>query len=80
MPCREGLPQQPEIVHAKSCYDLPVREVAPLSRRVVSAYTGPSGGLTQVNQSPGRPLTFADQVDFIDDDSLCGSNENLAAR
>lgn len=76
----EGLPQQPEIVHAKSCYDLPVREVAPLSRRVVSAYTGPSGGLTQVNQSPGRPLTFADQVDFIDDDSLCGSNENLAAR
>ncbi|XP_077549554.1 PP2C-like domain-containing protein CG9801 [Haemaphysalis longicornis] len=76
----EGLPKQPEIVHSKSCYDLPNRDVAPLSKRILAAYTGPSGGLTQVNRGPMRALTVTDQVDFIDDDSLCGSNENLASR
>lgn len=76
----EGLPKQPEIVHSKSCYDLPNRDVAPLSKRILAAYTGPSGGLTRVNRGPLRALTVTDQVDFIDDDSLCGSNENLASR
>lgn len=76
----EGLPKQPEIVHSKSCYDLPNRDVAPLSKRILAAYTGPSGGLTRVNRGPHRALTVTDQVDFIDDDSLCGSNENLASR
>lgn len=76
----EGLPKQPEIVHSKSCYDLPNRDVAPLSKRILAAYTGPSGGLTRVNRGPMRALTVTDQVDFIDDDSLCGSNENLASR
>lgn len=76
----EGLPKQPEIVHSKSCYDLPNRDVAPLSKRILAAYTGPSGGLTGVNRGPHRALTVTDQVDFIDDDSLCGSNENLASR
>ncbi|KAH6941937.1 hypothetical protein HPB50_024453 [Hyalomma asiaticum] len=70
----EGLPKQPEIVHSKSCYDLPNRDVAPLSKRILAAYTGPSGGLTRVNRGPLRALTVTDQVDFIDDDSLCGSN------
>lgn len=76
----EGMPKQPEIVHSKSCYDLPNRDVAPLSKRILAAYTGPSGGLTRVNRGPHRALTVTDQVDFIDDDSLCGSNENLASR
>nr|XP_050023143.1 PP2C-like domain-containing protein CG9801 [Dermacentor andersoni] len=76
----EGLPKQPEIVHSKSCYDLPNRDIAPLSKRILAAYTGPSGGLTGVNRGPHRALTVTDQVDFIDDDSLCGSNENLASR
>ncbi|XP_037288480.2 PP2C-like domain-containing protein CG9801 [Rhipicephalus microplus] len=76
----EGLPKQPEIVHSKSCYDLPNRDIAPLSKRILAAYTGPSGGLTRVNRGPLRALTVTDQVDFIDDDSLCGSNENLASR
>lgn len=42
------LRESPEIYHDKAGVDLPVLQVAAIDRRVVSAYTGPDGGITQV--------------------------------
>ncbi|GBM72958.1 PP2C-like domain-containing protein CG9801 [Araneus ventricosus] len=66
----------PEVLYGKSYYDLPVKEIAPLSRTVLSACTGPQGGLTTVDLEP-KPFEFPDiDVHFIDEDHR-DSSENL---
>ncbi|XP_054714958.1 PP2C-like domain-containing protein CG9801 [Uloborus diversus] len=66
----------PEVLHGKSCYDLPVKQLAPLSRTVLSACTGPQGGLTTVDFGE-KPFEFPDaDVYFIDEDYR-DSCENL---
>lgn len=58
----------PDILSGKTCYDLPVKEIHKLSTKVVSASTGPDGGLTLVNRRC-KPFDLADaDVDFIDED------------
>lgn len=58
----------PDILCGKTCYDLPVKEISKLSKKLVSASTGPNGGLTQVNRR-SKPFDLADtDVDFIDED------------
>lgn len=65
------------MLHSKSCYDLPVHELAPLSRTILSACTGPQGGLTTVDLG-AKPFEFPDaDVYFIDED-FRDSSENLA--
>ncbi|XP_064476799.1 PP2C-like domain-containing protein CG9801 [Ornithodoros turicata] len=65
----EDLPhQQPEIVHGKSCHELPSKQLAVLSPRLVAAFTGPTGGLTQVNKSQKAFTCTELDVDFIDED------------
>lgn len=65
------------MLYSKSCYDLPVEELAPLSRIILSAYTGPLGGLTTVDLG-AKPFEFPDaDVYFIDEDYR-DSSENLA--
>ncbi|KAI1280317.1 PP2C-like domain-containing protein [Halotydeus destructor] len=62
---------QPDIICGKTCYDLPVKEINQLSRRILNAYTGPGKGLTCVNLKQKvtafEPPLDAD-VDFIDED------------
>ncbi|GFY36994.1 PP2C-like domain-containing protein CG9801 [Trichonephila inaurata madagascariensis] len=66
----------PEVLYGKSYYDLPVREIAPLSGKVLSACTGPQGGLTTVDLD-AKPFEFPDaDVHFIDEDHR-DSSENL---
>ncbi|CAG2103543.1 unnamed protein product, partial [Medioppia subpectinata] len=58
----------PDILCGKTCYDLPVKEVHKLSNKLVTASTGPGGGLTCVNRrTKAFDLSDAD-VDFIDED------------
>lgn len=58
----------PDILCGKTCYDLPVKEINKLSNKLVSASTGPGGGLTLVNRR-SKPFDLADtDVDFIDED------------
>ncbi|GIY35836.1 PP2C-like domain-containing protein CG9801 [Caerostris extrusa] len=66
----------PEVLYGKSYYELPVKEIAPLSRTVLSACTGPQGGLTTVDLET-KPFEFPDvDVHFIDEDHR-DSSENL---
>uniref|UniRef100_A0A1W7R9W3 PP2C-like domain-containing protein CG9801 n=1 Tax=Hadrurus spadix TaxID=141984 RepID=A0A1W7R9W3_9SCOR len=59
---------QPDIFCAKSCYDLPIKEIAELCSEIFATYTGPSGGLTKVNRRL-KPFEALDtDVDFIDED------------
>ena len=74
---REVKRDHPEVLHSKSCYDLPVHEIAPLSRLILAACTGPQGGLTTVDLG-AKPFEFPDaDVYFIDED-FQDSSENLA--
>ncbi|CAG2164956.1 unnamed protein product [Oppiella nova] len=58
----------PDILCGKTCYDLPVKEVHKLSNKLVTASTGPGGGLTLVNRR-SKPFDLTDpDVDFIDED------------
>lgn len=67
---------QPEIIFGKCCYDLPMKKVSKLSKVVLAAHTGPSGGLTRVNRKQ-KPFEYLDlDVDFIDEDYE-GSSENI---
>lgn len=66
----------PDILCGKTCYDLPVKEVSKLSGKVVSAYSGPNGGLVNVNRR-SKPFDLTDtDVDFIDED-YNESSDNL---
>ncbi|XP_054161387.1 PP2C-like domain-containing protein CG9801 [Oppia nitens] len=66
----------PDILSGKTCYDLPVKEIHKLSKKVVTASTGPGDGLTQVNRR-SKPFDLADaDVDFIDED-YSESNNSL---
>ncbi|KAG8185356.1 hypothetical protein JTE90_005483 [Oedothorax gibbosus] len=65
----------PEVLYGKSCYDLPVKELAPLSKTVLSTCTGPQGGLTTIDLEP-KPLFPDADVHFIDEDHR-DSCENL---
>lgn len=71
--CRQTAKKpQPDIISGKTCYDLPVKEINRLSKRVVSAHTGPGKGLTLVNRQR-KTTAFelpadAEDVDFIDED------------
>uniref|UniRef100_A0A1W7R9Y8 PP2C-like domain-containing protein CG9801 n=1 Tax=Hadrurus spadix TaxID=141984 RepID=A0A1W7R9Y8_9SCOR len=66
--CGEVKKHHPDILFGKSCYDLPIKEIAKLSKKVLSAYTGPTGGLTQVNQKQRAFDSSDPDVDFIDED------------
>ncbi|XP_015910922.1 PP2C-like domain-containing protein CG9801 [Parasteatoda tepidariorum] len=58
----------PQVFYAKSCYDLPIKEIARLSKVVLSAYTGPEDGLATVDRRD-KPFEFRDaDVHFIDED------------
>lgn len=61
----------PDIICGKTCYDLPVKEISRLSKKIVAAQTGPGAGLTAINNSKKKqafePPPDTD-VDFIDED------------
>lgn len=77
---------QPDVICGKTCYDLPVKNIEPLSSRLVSAYTGPGSGLTSVNVdsrskafqvSPENDVAFIDEED--EDGCLSSSINNISS-
>uniref|UniRef100_A0A1B6KM56 PPM-type phosphatase domain-containing protein n=1 Tax=Graphocephala atropunctata TaxID=36148 RepID=A0A1B6KM56_9HEMI len=75
---REVNRDEPKIVHGRTAYDLPPRSLGVISKPVVTAMTGPNGGLTTVNQRQ-RHLSISDPdvhfIDIIDDDAQSGSRD-----
>uniref|UniRef100_A0A2I9LPG7 PP2C-like domain-containing protein n=1 Tax=Centruroides hentzi TaxID=88313 RepID=A0A2I9LPG7_9SCOR len=68
---------QPDIFCAKSSDDLPVKELAIFSNDIIASHTGPSGGLTRVNNR-SKPFERIDlDVDFIDEDFV-SSCDNIS--
>ncbi|XP_022250579.1 PP2C-like domain-containing protein CG9801 isoform X1 [Limulus polyphemus] len=76
----ESRKRQPEIFFGKSCYELPVKEISKLSDHEIAAFTGPSGGLIEVNRVQRAFQSSEPDVDFIDEDSMdsCNNIENVA--
>ncbi|XP_067136873.1 PP2C-like domain-containing protein CG9801 isoform X1 [Centruroides vittatus] len=77
--CGEVKKNHPDILFGKSCYDLPIQEISVLSKKVLAAYTGPVGGLTQVNKKQRAFDSSEPDVDFIDEDYVasCDNIPNL---
>lgn len=67
-------------MHGKTAYDLPPRSLGIVSKPILTAMTGPNGGLKTVNQRQ-RHLSISDPdvhfIDIIDDDSQSGKSINL---
>lgn len=72
---REVKRDEPKIVHGRTAHELPPRTIGVLSKPVITAMTGPNGGLTTVNQRQ-RHLSISDPdvhfIDIIEDDSQAG--------
>lgn len=77
---RETNREEPKIVHGRTAYDLPPRSLGIISKPVVTAMTGPNGGLTTVNQRE-RHLSISDPdvrfIDGLDEDAQSGTGQIL---
>lgn len=66
---------EPKIVYGKTAYQLPKLPLGIISKRVVTAMTGPNGGLTTVNKKQ-RHLSISDPdvhfIDIVDEDTQPG--------
>lgn len=75
---RETNREEPKIVHGRTAYDLPPRSLGIISKPIVTAMTGPNGGLTTVNQRE-RHLSISDPdvhfIDVMDEDAQSGTGQ-----
>ncbi|CAH0391098.1 unnamed protein product [Bemisia tabaci] len=71
---KEAHRDEPKILHGRSYQELPSQKVGQLSYPVITAMTGPGGGLTTVNQQQ-RCLSTSDPdvhfIDVVDDEISC---------
>uniref|UniRef100_A0A224XBK7 Putative serine/threonine protein phosphatase signal transduction mechanism n=1 Tax=Panstrongylus lignarius TaxID=156445 RepID=A0A224XBK7_9HEMI len=69
---------EPKIVHGRTPQQLPPKTIGTLSKPILSAMTGPNGGLTTVNKKR-RHLSISDPdvrfIDTTDEDSPPGSRD-----
>ena len=63
---------EPKIIHGRTPQQLPPKAIGSVSINIISAMTGPNGGLTTVNKKR-RHLSISDpDVRFADDDTSSG--------
>lgn len=61
--------KQPDILFGRTGQELPCLRLCPLQSDIVSAFTGPDGGLTTVNRGQRGHVTSQDpDVAYIDSD------------
>lgn len=74
---REVKRDEPKIVHGRTAHELPPRTIGVVSKPIITAMTGPNGGLTTVNQRQ-RHLSISDPdvhfIDIIEDDTQADGN------